>query len=110
LFHPPYTQLSGAPAPPHPFPTRRSSDLATPEAAKPHASMVVDMNRTISYRQLSMYGHNGRVKTEKTLPAPATCCSTLTESFQSRSEEHTSELQSRFDLVCRLLLEKKKDS
>src|SRR5207249_10353417 len=25
----------------------------------------------------------------------------------SRSEEHTSELQSRFDLVCRLLLEKK---
>src|SRR5699024_12338805 len=27
-----------------------------------------------------------------------------------RSEEHTSELQSRFDLVCRLLLEKKKDN
>src|SRR5699024_11645892 len=29
-------------------------------------------------------------------------------SCQVRSEEHTSELQSRFDLVCRLLLEKKK--
>src|SRR5699024_12187415 len=28
-------------------------------------------------------------------------------SFIGRSEEHTSELQSRFDLVCRLLLEKK---
>src|SRR5207249_8947431 len=27
---------------------------------------------------------------------------------EERSEEHTSELQSRFDLVCRLLLEKKK--
>src|SRR5437868_10393535 len=27
---------------------------------------------------------------------------------EPRSEEHTSELQSRFDLVCRLLLEKKK--
>src|SRR2546421_1097287 len=27
---------------------------------------------------------------------------------ESRSEEHTSELQSRSDLVCRLLLEKKK--
>src|SRR5438067_10191053 len=26
---------------------------------------------------------------------------------RGRSEEHTSELQSRFDLVCRLLLEKK---
>src|SRR5690349_22579262 len=28
--------------------------------------------------------------------------------FKKRSEEHTSELQSRRDLVCRLLLEKKK--
>src|SRR5699024_12072519 len=28
--------------------------------------------------------------------------------FKKRSEEHTSELQSRFDLVCRLLLEKKR--
>src|SRR5207249_9713611 len=28
----------------------------------------------------------------------------------TRSEEHTSELQSRFDLVCRLLLEKKNDA
>src|SRR5437868_9687822 len=28
-------------------------------------------------------------------------------SLAVRSEEHTSELQSRFDLVCRLLLEKK---
>src|SRR5438105_6856917 len=28
--------------------------------------------------------------------------------WQLRSEEHTSELQSRVDLVCRLLLEKKK--
>src|SRR2546430_3575899 len=28
--------------------------------------------------------------------------------FQSRSEEHTSELQSQSNLVCRLLLEKKK--
>src|SRR5699024_12525288 len=32
----------------------------------------------------------------------------MTCSTSGRSEEHTSELQSRFDLVCRLLLEKKK--
>src|SRR2546422_4116227 len=31
-----------------------------------------------------------------------------TSSVTSRSEEHTSELQSRLHLVCRLLLEKKK--
>src|SRR5437868_12131883 len=36
----------------------------------------------------------------KELPAHLTCW--------IRSEEHTSELQSRFDLVCRLLLEKQK--
>src|SRR2546429_7861547 len=30
------------------------------------------------------------------------------ENFRARSEEHTSELQSRLHLVCRLLLEKKK--
>src|SRR5690349_22196367 len=35
---------------------------------------------------------------------PTTCWSSR------RSEEHTSELQSRRDLVCRLLLEKKKES
>src|SRR2546422_4788313 len=33
---------------------------------------------------------------------------TLQEVFRERSEEHTSELQSRLHLVCRLLLEKKK--
>src|SRR5699024_11900737 len=32
----------------------------------------------------------------------------LADLDEFRSEEHTSELQSRFDLVCRLLLEKKK--
>src|SRR5207249_11351216 len=33
--------------------------------------------------------------------------STVPVNVEDRSEEHTSELQSRFDLVCRLLLEKK---
>src|SRR5688500_19260947 len=32
----------------------------------------------------------------------------LAETFETRSEEHTSELQSPCNLVCRLLLEKKK--
>src|SRR2546429_4853079 len=35
---------------------------------------------------------------------------TAGSAFLQRSEEHTSELQSRLHLVCRLLLEKKKDS
>src|SRR5699024_11694232 len=49
-----------------------------------------------------------RVRTSMALPMQRellllSSCSTM------RSEEHTSELQSRFDLVCRLLLEKKNE-
>src|SRR5438105_5671149 len=45
-------------------------------------------------------------------PITSRCCSTSSAAWwtasSGRSEEHTSELQSRVDLVCRLLLEKKK--
>src|SRR2546422_7316988 len=40
--------------------------------------------------------------------ASATISISASLNFESRSEEHTSELQSRLHLVCRLLLEKKK--
>src|SRR5438874_9011328 len=39
--------------------------------------------------------------------SPSSCSTAISRAWQ-RSEEHTSELQSRRDLVCRLLLEKKK--
>src|SRR5947208_12370330 len=42
------------------------------------------------------------------VPAPGLRKISLGEIFRSRSEEHTSELQSPDHLVCRLLLEKKK--
>src|SRR5207249_5384539 len=57
------------------------------------------------------------VMTPKSLLRHPRCVSSLPELADGRflevlddprSEEHTSELQSRFDLVCRLLLEKKK--
>src|SRR5207248_6204388 len=41
-------------------------------------------------------------------PRQVTKLCLIIESFGLRSEEHTSELQSPYDLVCRLLLEKKK--
>src|SRR2546429_5383860 len=40
--------------------------------------------------------------------APALALLILPKAHRARSEEHTSELQSRLHLVCRLLLEKKK--
>src|SRR2546428_8010300 len=44
--------------------------------------------------------HVARVRSDVPAPPP--------DGVERRSEEHTSELQSRSDLVCRLLLEKKK--
>src|SRR5438309_9118448 len=46
----------------------------------------------------------GRESTSGNLPERIV----LTQLSDARSEEHTSELQSQFHLVCRLLLEKKK--
>src|SRR5699024_11284741 len=61
---------------------------------------------------ISLEFHNteGRVPRQLwTLPWANNNCPDMIEKLsKDRSEEHTSELQSRFDLVCRLLLEKKK--
>src|SRR5437868_9059954 len=72
----------------HSFPTRRSSDL--PMASRRAACSCAFAVFAAICRQ------------HFPVRAIANPRSTL------RSEEHTSELQSRFDLVCRLLLEKKK--
>src|SRR2546430_3688193 len=53
----------------------------------------------------------GYWRPRKPLPGSATACRSSANSWGSRrlrSEEHTSELQSQSNLVCRLLLEKKK--
>src|SRR5712664_4598071 len=51
------------------------------------------------YTTLFRSGEGGFPHSGSSQPGPPSAC---------RSEEHTSELQSRSDLVCRLLLEKKK--
>src|SRR5690348_18330514 len=50
----------------------------------------------------------GHVGTRMPHVAPYFCPRITLNSSQTRSEEHTSELQSPVHLVCRLLLEKKK--
>src|SRR5699024_12719486 len=76
----------------HSFPTRRSSDLAntTSLIADPPNIRLKLMPTSVITGMIAFL----RAWTQ-----------IITISF--RSEEHTSELQSRFDLVCRLLLEKK---
>src|SRR5438034_2908205 len=68
----------------HSFPTRRSSDLSSrTNGVTPGTSSTSTPSET---------------SRRSSLPTAAT---------RRRSEEHTSELQSHSDLVCRLLLEKK---
>src|SRR5207249_10457418 len=50
-------------------------------------------------------GHAARIEDDDYSGTASQLCP-VTEPRSQRSEEHTSELQSRFDLVCRLLLEK----
>src|SRR5207249_6376253 len=58
-----------------------------------------DVSTTLSTGELSSLPILNRNLTQMLLVTPGTQL--------NRSEEHTSELQSRFDIVCRLLLEKK---
>src|SRR5689334_24829064 len=54
---------------------------------------------------------SGAERHERQRPSASACLRTAPSSSNAaanRSEEHTSELQSQFQLVCRLLLEKKK--
>src|SRR5690606_39523608 len=86
------------------FPTRRSSDLSASRVAAFSAfslsGRLTVITRTASWSAVSSgvsvigwsRGAGGRRRAELAGP---------------RSEEHTSELQSRENLVCRLLLEKK---
>src|SRR5687768_18194781 len=91
------------------FPTRRSSDLALADAgvaivvatgrAMPGTMEVVDR---IGLQDGTAVTSNGAIVISY---HPVEVLHSVTF---DRSEEHTSELQSRLHLVCRLLLEKKK--
>src|SRR5207247_8877209 len=54
-----------------------------------------------------MFNNTGRLRSSPTA-SDASAATVVRGRTTVRSEEHTSELQSRVDLVCRLLLEKKK--
>src|SRR3712207_8464806 len=54
-------------------------------------------------------GFLGSAEYQALHPTPLTDAQFVAELYENRSEEHTSELQSRQYLVCRLLLEQKKN-
>src|SRR2546422_6161084 len=62
---------------------------------------------TTLFRSLTTQRNQSHVQVVADLAAPATEGTRIIRWLDRRSEEHTSELQSRLHLVCRLLLEKK---
>src|SRR5206468_10259222 len=95
---------------PHSFPTRRSSDLCHSRSGhnshnsrdRPSLRLLAPLSDTISNRDggLRIECYLSRSQWKFRLDSTARPAAT---SSSKRSEEHTSELQSRSDLVCRLL-------
>src|SRR5438093_9336350 len=85
----PFVERAGDPRDLHSFPTRRSSDLAHHRIWRSHA--IAASGQPQGSPHIVVISGHGR-----------------TIICGLRSEEHTSELQSLTNLVCRLLLEKKK--
>src|SRR5260370_26169622 len=63
---------------------------------------------TTLFRSLGVYRPLFNVQLLRDLDSPFILAYQVNGESRSRSEEHTSELQSHLNLVCRLLLEKKK--
>src|SRR5699024_11224993 len=94
----------------HSFPTRRSSDLVSYQVENTRVGQSANFDKLT----LDVWT-NGSIRPEEAVSLGAKVLTehlnifvSLTEEAQDaeimvRSEEHTSELQSRFDLVCRLL-------
>src|SRR5207253_11499185 len=93
-------------APPHlpSFPTRRSSDLRAPAQERRHA--VAPQWRDDERADLPVGDRLAALVVDHL--EVVHIGESVQAMEQQRSEEHTSELQSRGHLVCRLLLEKKK--
>src|SRR5690606_41357037 len=89
----------------HSFPTRRSSDLGGGLALLIAVLVggTVLMRRRVSEAEQRQRAVEARARTILNTTADGI----LALDSSGRSEEHTSELQSRENLVCRLLLEKK---
>src|SRR5690606_39991024 len=102
-------RASGARPYVHPFPTRRSSDLPQIPEILPAVKRIagngcgeLSSHRPGHHHGQQQIGNQNRAMQPPTMRAMRGAA----RLNNVRSEEHTSELQSREKLVCRLLLEK----
>src|SRR5690606_39356084 len=94
----------------HSCPTRRSSDLGGQPGRRPVvATDRPQGKRAMSMNSVTILSHLRALFDEDNAPSSLQLSAISKDThmiFSERSEEHTSELQSRENLVCRLLLEK----
>src|SRR5690606_42146979 len=92
----------------HSFPTRRSSDLLS-TGLRHHAIQPISSASITRFKPFasSVSCSPVHVSSEILIPKSYISRATINPNTMTRSEEHTSELQSRENLVFRLLLEKK---
>src|SRR5690606_39936655 len=92
-----------------PIPTRRSSDLVRgPGGSEPAVRASPAVGRMIPEPRFLCQASKSAKTSRSSLPCVASSAPAKRPACSPRrSEEHTSELQSRENLVCRLLLEKK---
>src|SRR5699024_12637151 len=93
-----------------PFPTRRSSDLSTTASSNPKIAAMVDSCSSQAFCMalallLTSFKPSSKLKEPAATRAESSPNEWPATTSGERSEEHTSELQSRVELVCRLLLE-----
>src|SRR5207244_13515012 len=103
--------LYGSPAPRrlHPFPTRRSSDLAHGTSReRPVSASQLGRRADTAGGSARPVAHGEQSAEAGVSEASRAWAARRARLTVPRSEEHTSELQSPDHLVCRLLLEKKK--
>src|SRR5690606_39780820 len=92
------------------FPTRRSSDLIIPESitVQELANRMTERAGDV-VKSLMKMGVMATMNHAIDADTAELIVHEFGHTFKRRSEEHTSELQSRENLVCRLMLEKKKN-
>src|SRR2546422_7796014 len=93
-----------APCPLNDFPSIRACTSTCPRLSRPGVTDWTARFKTSTWRSTT-FAIAANVAAIGPLPTAV-----APRSFPFRSEEHTSELQSRLHLVCRLLLEKKKQT